>query len=78
MREGGERGVVTKGWCGDNREGCYDSRMYLNDVHPAPEDLDVFHKLLGGVLGIQHGQLGEYAGVGIVQTQSLYINRRGG
>ena len=45
--------------------------QHLDDVHAAPEDLDVLHELLGGVLRVQHGQLGEDAGMGVVQTQTL-------
>lgn len=45
--------------------------LHLGGLHAVPVDLQVVHRLLLVVLGVQHGQLREDAGVGVLQTQAL-------
>ena len=45
--------------------------LHLGGLHAVPVDLQVVHSLLLVVLGVQHGQLGEDSGVGVLQTQTL-------
>ena len=45
--------------------------LHLGGLHAVPVDLQVVHGLLLVVLGVQHGQLREDAGVGVLQTQTL-------
>ena len=43
----------------------------LGDVHTVPEDLEVLHDLLLAVLGVEDGELGEDAGVGVLEAEAL-------